>query len=191
MYDSNLVWTPFEIDETDLLVAAVDFDACPEGSLCVGTETVTSLQGTSSIVNGLHAGFLQSDLEFEANVWNGIPNGGEYYITGLFYVRPSRGVSCLFFPSWFTHSVLRYFLVALLQALIFATGTSRTFWVSTQMRSWSQILLQKVAFYCTTEPAGVYAQKATTVNVVLQTLRSMNVEMSTFTALLDLRNLEM
>lgn len=85
MYDSNTVWTPFEIDDTDVLVAEVDFDACPEGSLCVGNEVVTSLQGTSSIIHGLHAGFLQSDLEFEANVWNGIPNGGEYYITGSFF----------------------------------------------------------------------------------------------------------
>ena len=47
--------------------------------------TALRTQGTSSIVNGLHAGFLESDLAFEANVWNGIPNGGEYYITGSFF----------------------------------------------------------------------------------------------------------
>lgn len=141
-------------------------------------------------------------MEWHPQRWGVLHNRFVFSFFFFFFLRtaarPSNGgVSCFLVSLFFelVHAQLiavgRSCVILLLQARIFATGTSRTSWVSIQMRSWSQILLQKVVFYCTMEPVGAYAQKDTTVNVAPQTPRSMNVEMSTFIALSGLRNPEM
>jgi large repetitive protein len=76
-YDNNSVNTPFTPASSDLLIASVNFS----------TDVITSLQGTSSVVNGINAGFASGDLTFFTNRWNGASNAGEFTINGTFFNR--------------------------------------------------------------------------------------------------------
>ncbi|MEO0529845.1 MAG: cadherin domain-containing protein, partial [Planctomycetota bacterium] len=58
--------------DTDILVAALDFDA----------DTATDLKGTASYVQGIFAGYRDGDLTITPNQWGGASNAGEFGLTG-------------------------------------------------------------------------------------------------------------
>ena len=72
LYDNNQVLTPFVPAADDCLVAEVDFSA----------DTVTLLQGSSGVINGIDSGWSTGDLGVTPNEWDGSPNAGEFGITG-------------------------------------------------------------------------------------------------------------
>ena len=73
LVDNNRVTlVPFVPASTDCLVAQVDF----------GADTVTSLEGTSAVVNGIDSGYVTGDLAVVANQWNGNANNGEFGVSG-------------------------------------------------------------------------------------------------------------
>lgn len=74
-YNNNTSWVNFSTTSGDRLLASVDFSA----------DTVTSLQGTSSTIDGIEAGFDNSDITFTANFWNGGTNAGEFGVEGTFF----------------------------------------------------------------------------------------------------------
>jgi hypothetical protein len=57
---------------TDLLLAALDFSA----------DTVTSLMGTNSNINGIKSGYASGNIVITPNMWNGSFNAGEFGLTG-------------------------------------------------------------------------------------------------------------
>lgn len=74
-YNNNDDWFTFTPVLNDRLLAAIDFDA----------DTITSLKGSDGTVFGIERGFAEGDLTFSADVWRGIPNDGEFYVTGTFF----------------------------------------------------------------------------------------------------------
>ena len=85
-YDNNDGWVNFTSVSGDRLLAAIDFTA----------DTITSLEGTSGVVEGIDSGYDSGDIVFTANQWNGGFNDGEFGITGTFFevgpVEPSTSV---------------------------------------------------------------------------------------------------
>ncbi|WP_459554672.1 cadherin domain-containing protein [Lacunimicrobium album] len=73
-YDNNSTWVNFTPTSTDRLVATLNFTS----------DTVTLLKGTSSTIQGIASGYLNSDLTITPNNWNGTANTGEYHLTGTF-----------------------------------------------------------------------------------------------------------
>ncbi len=71
----SLGWRAFTPVPGDRLLAAVDFSA----------NTVTSLEGSESVFNGVNSGFLSGDLSFAAEVWNGTSNAGEFAVSGTLF----------------------------------------------------------------------------------------------------------
>ena len=61
--------------QDDRLLAELDFS----------NDTVTSLDGTDSTIDGIAAGYIDGDLTFTANFWNGSTNPGEFGVTGTFF----------------------------------------------------------------------------------------------------------
>ncbi len=74
-YNTNFAWRDFTPTADDRLLAAVNFT----------TDTVTSLEGSNSVVNGINAGYASGDLVITANMWNGVANGGEFGASGSFF----------------------------------------------------------------------------------------------------------
>jgi large repetitive protein len=74
-YDNNSVYTNFTPLSTDLLIASVNFT----------TDVITSLQGTSSTINGLKAGYASGDLTYLPNRWNNASNTNEYTVNGTYF----------------------------------------------------------------------------------------------------------
>jgi hypothetical protein len=68
-------WLTFAPRATDRLLAEVDFSA----------DTVNSLEGTDTTINGMSAGYFDGDLVFTPNIWNGAPNTGEFGVTGTHF----------------------------------------------------------------------------------------------------------
>lgn len=76
-YNANdTAWHEFEVSGTDRLIATVDFD----------NDTIESLQGATGEVHGMLKGFNRSDLVFEANMWDGSTNVGEFTVSGTYFV---------------------------------------------------------------------------------------------------------
>ncbi|MGE3180077.1 MAG: cadherin domain-containing protein, partial [Phycisphaerae bacterium] len=69
----------FTPDDSDLLVAAVNFDS----------DTVTDLRGTSDSIDGIESGYAGGDLTFTANRHGGQTNAGEVRMQGEFFIRNS------------------------------------------------------------------------------------------------------
>lgn len=74
-YNSNFAWRDFTPTVNDRLLASVDFSA----------DLVTSLQGSSSTINGIKAGYVTGDIVFTPNMWNGVFNSGEFGVAGSFF----------------------------------------------------------------------------------------------------------
>jgi len=75
--DNNATLTAFTPVPTDVLIAEVDFS----------NDTITSLEGTDGDVHGIAAGYASGDLTFQANVWRGSTNTGEFTIDGTQFTR--------------------------------------------------------------------------------------------------------
>ena len=56
-------------------MADIDFDL----------DTITGMQGIDTIIEGVGAGYLSSDLAFAANQWNNQFNDDEFAIAGTFF----------------------------------------------------------------------------------------------------------
>ena len=84
-YDTNSAYYSFTPRSSDVLVAAVDFT----------NDTVTSLAGQNSTLNGVAYGYASGNLTFEANVFAGVSNAGEFYLTGASLTTHSGGGSVL------------------------------------------------------------------------------------------------
>ena len=49
------------------------------------TDTITSLLGSDSSIDGIAAGFASGDITFQANSWGDAFNAGEFELTGTFF----------------------------------------------------------------------------------------------------------
>ena len=74
-YNNNNGWVAFSPAQGDRLLAAVDF----------ANDTMTSLQGQVGQVNGINQGYVNGDLEFLPNQWNGKSNRGEFTVSGSYF----------------------------------------------------------------------------------------------------------
>ncbi|MEM7784404.1 MAG: M4 family metallopeptidase [Planctomycetota bacterium] len=79
-YNDNLSWHTFTPTEGDRLVAFVNFSG----------DHVNSLQGAFGEVEGIVQGFDDSDMTFRANRWAGASNGGEFEVTGTYFVDSDK-----------------------------------------------------------------------------------------------------
>ncbi|MEL6104936.1 MAG: PKD domain-containing protein, partial [Planctomycetota bacterium] len=71
-YNNNQSWFALTPRPNDRLIAAVDF----------GADTIKSLEGADGTVHGIVQGFVDGDLMFFADRWNGSANDGEFTILG-------------------------------------------------------------------------------------------------------------
>ncbi|HBJ36030.1 MAG TPA: hypothetical protein DDZ51_15035, partial [Planctomycetaceae bacterium] len=62
----------FTARDTDILIASVDFT----------NDTSTLLAGTASVVHGIQAGYRSGNIAVTPNIWGGVPNVGEFGLTG-------------------------------------------------------------------------------------------------------------
>ncbi|MEO1526149.1 MAG: PKD domain-containing protein, partial [Planctomycetota bacterium] len=74
-YNNNRSWFPFTPRLNDRLIASVDFDS----------DTITSLAGASGRMDGISQGYLDGDLTFFADRWNGSANDGEFTVLGTYF----------------------------------------------------------------------------------------------------------
>ena len=75
LVDNNGTWSTFTPVASDLLIASVDY----------GSDTVTMLEGQSSVVEGIQSGYANSDLVVTPNEFNlGNSNPGEFNLTGSY-----------------------------------------------------------------------------------------------------------
>ena len=74
--DDNNRYIPFTPRDSDILLASIDFVA----------DTVTDLKGQDFEDRGIQAGYLDGDLEFFADQFEGVANDGEFQITGTFFL---------------------------------------------------------------------------------------------------------
>ena len=70
--DNNITYTPFTPAPDDCLIAQLDFT----------NNTATPLQGTSTIINGIDAGYPNGDLTITPEQFASTPNPGEFDPTG-------------------------------------------------------------------------------------------------------------
>lgn len=70
--DKNFGQATFSPETTDILLASIDFT----------NDTVISLEGSLSSVNGINSGYTSGDLIFTADIWAGASNDGEFGISG-------------------------------------------------------------------------------------------------------------
>jgi hypothetical protein len=71
-YDNNGVLIEFQPNESDCLVASVNFT----------TDTVTLLEGSKTVVEGIDAGYASGNLSIIANRWANVFNAGEFGLDG-------------------------------------------------------------------------------------------------------------
>ena len=82
MYDDDEGnYVAFIVQDTDVLVASVDFDA----------DTVTSLEGTDDYYGYITKGYNSGDLSFAAGKYGAstTSDAGEVYVSGTYFVAPS------------------------------------------------------------------------------------------------------
>ena len=82
-YSNNSTWVEFTPNETDRLIAGVNFD----------DDTIDGLDGYGGKVNGINQGYFDSDLEFVVNRWDDDIDIGEFQVTGTFYTTDGISVS--------------------------------------------------------------------------------------------------
>ncbi len=74
-------WTDFTPERGDVLIAAVDFDA----------DTIVDLKGSEFWVvgweNGIRGGYLDGDLLFKENFYNGVDSPGDFTVTGTYIIN--------------------------------------------------------------------------------------------------------
>lgn len=75
-YDDNAGYVAFQPRDSDRLVAAIDFSH----------DRIISLERQFGEVDGIKAGYSAGDLQFFANQWAGLPNAGEFDMTGTWFV---------------------------------------------------------------------------------------------------------
>jgi hypothetical protein len=76
-FDNNRALYSFTPVPSDLLLAEVNFSA----------DTITGLQGRSSFIDGIEAGYRSGDLKFFANRFNNRRNRGEFQILGSHFFQ--------------------------------------------------------------------------------------------------------
>jgi len=76
-YDNNGGLFEFEPDNSDCLVASVNF----------ATDTVTLLEGVKAVVEGIDSGYESGDFTVVANQWANVSNGGEFGVSGTSLVQ--------------------------------------------------------------------------------------------------------
>ena len=70
--DNNSGLSAFTPAASDCLLASVNFSA----------DSVTSLEGTKRVVEGIDAGYVSGNLSFVANKWANVDNAGEFGVIG-------------------------------------------------------------------------------------------------------------
>jgi RHS repeat-associated protein len=76
-YDNNGNYHVFTPEPTDVLIAEVDFT----------NDTITGLQGTDDVEHDVARGYLDGDLTFFANQWNGGYEPGEFTVDGTWFKK--------------------------------------------------------------------------------------------------------
>ena len=71
-FDNNSVLTPFTPSANDCIVAELDFT----------NDTATTLQGITTTINGIDAGYQSGDLIITPDIWRGVSNNGEFGVIG-------------------------------------------------------------------------------------------------------------
>ena len=74
---------PFSIRSSDRLLVEVDF----------GENTVSSLEGQNTIINGISAGYESGDLVITPETWGGNPDNGEFWAEGTEVVIDAMGLN--------------------------------------------------------------------------------------------------
>ena len=74
---------PFSIRSSDRLLVEVDF----------GENTVSSLEGLNTIINGISAGYESGDLVITPETWGGNPDNGEFWAEGTEVVIDAMGLN--------------------------------------------------------------------------------------------------
>ncbi|NLF08266.1 MAG: RHS repeat-associated core domain-containing protein [Pirellulaceae bacterium] len=78
LYDNNYgTYTPFTPVATDVLIAALDFDA----------DTIDSLEGVDETENGITKGYFAGDLSFMADWLAGGYDDGDFTVYGTYFIR--------------------------------------------------------------------------------------------------------
>jgi hypothetical protein len=76
-YDNDSGYQPFTPQESDLLVAEIDFS----------NRVISDLVGQSAEIFGIPSGYLNGDLQFAANQFNGVADSGEYDVVATEFAR--------------------------------------------------------------------------------------------------------
>ena len=74
-YNNNSSWITFTPDDSDRLLASVDFSS----------DIAVSLEGVEGIVQGIRQGYHEGDLVFIPNQWDGQANNGEFAVSGSYF----------------------------------------------------------------------------------------------------------
>ncbi|MCB0072510.1 MAG: hypothetical protein KDE20_13670, partial [Caldilineaceae bacterium] len=82
-FDANGATRTFTPRETDVILADINYT----------NDTIISLQGMLSDRHGIQAGFVDGDLVFHANRWNGADNAGEFQVDGSWFSTLSLAVT--------------------------------------------------------------------------------------------------
>ncbi|MEX2606107.1 MAG: LamG-like jellyroll fold domain-containing protein [Kiritimatiellia bacterium] len=81
VYDTNDGYVSFTPQTSDVLIAEVDFS----------NDTITSLEGVTGSYQGIERGYASGDLTFQANVWDGSSNAGEFTVSGSTFTKNGGG----------------------------------------------------------------------------------------------------
>lgn len=73
--DNSLTWRNFTPAAGDRLLAEINMT----------TDSVLSLEGQTGSINGIASGYVSGDLTFQADVWNGLANDGEFIVIGNWF----------------------------------------------------------------------------------------------------------
>ena len=84
-YNNDTVWVDFDAAENDVLLANVDFEA---GVIRPFEGTVS--EGTVRPIGGVEMGYLDGNLHFFANQWNGQSDAGEIGVIGSYFSLATR-----------------------------------------------------------------------------------------------------
>jgi len=78
-YNTNVIWSNFTPVDTDRILAELTLTADL-------SDTVSALANTdTTLINGIKAGYVNGDLTFIPNFWDGGFNDGEFGVTGTFF----------------------------------------------------------------------------------------------------------
>lgn len=77
-YDNNNGWVNFTPKSSDRLLCRIVLTADL-------SDTATMMNNEDGEISGIKAGYINGDIAFQPNFWDGSPNDGEFGVTGTFF----------------------------------------------------------------------------------------------------------